>query len=82
MQSRYSIVPVEFFTNVVCIALTCSEKYKYDVRHDLHTVVHVVSEAVTGFSIKKVFAVIKISSKLTRICGIDLVSLNKKSLNF
>lgn len=57
-------------------------KIQIDVRHDLHTVVHVVSEAVTGFSIKKVFAVIKLSSKLTRICGIDLVSLNKKSLNF
>ena len=27
--SRYSIVPGEFFTNVICISLACSEKYTY-----------------------------------------------------
>ena len=43
-------MPGEFFTDNICITLACSEKYTYDVRHTLHTFVHVVSEAIAGRS--------------------------------
>ena len=36
---------MQFTSNIICIALACCEKYTYDVRLNLHTFVHVVSEA-------------------------------------
>ena len=37
IQSRYRIG--EFFTNIICIALACSERYSYDTRHNYYTFV-------------------------------------------
>ena len=44
-------------SNIACIALACCEEYtKYDVRLNLHTFVHVVSEA-PGVALKKIESV-------------------------
>lgn len=77
MQSRYSIVPSEFFTNIFCAALVCSKKYRYSARHNLYIPMLVVSEPTAGYSIKTVFVHIKIPSKFTGIWGNGLVSPSK-----
>ena len=57
IQSRYSIASGELFINIICIAMACSEKstfeacskkYTNDVRRNLPTFEHVVSEESQG----------------------------------
>ena len=52
LHSNQLLVPGEFFTNVVYIVLSYSKKYINGVSHDLHTFVHVVSEAVARWYFK------------------------------
>ena len=54
----------------MCIALACCEKYTYDVRLNIHTFVHVVSEA-PGVVFQKNQKCVKRLLKFVGMWGID-----------